>query len=130
VKIFSRHFFFSLDSSSQKMATATRRFFSRKLAELNEAKTSTSTLSTSSSSSSLSSQAAGGAAGATGKDFLKDLDEDLRKVYGEGIQQRNLRAEEVRTKSKVVKHMTSSDIMASSVNHDVIMGDVDFGHFF
>jgi len=112
------------------MATATRRFFSRKLAELNEAKTSTSTLSTSSSSSSLSSQAAGGAAGATGKDFLKDLDEDLRKVYGEGIQQRNLRAEEVRTKSKVVKHMTSSDIMASSVNHDVIMGDVDFGHFF
>jgi len=59
------------------MTTATKRFISRKLAELNEVKVGTS------------------------KD-IKELDEELQRTHGEGYQQRSAKAEEVRLKTKVI----------------------------
>lgn len=56
------------------MTTAAKRFVSRKLAELNEGK---------------------------GSREIKDLDEELQKTHGEGINIRAFKSEEVRTRIKV-----------------------------
>jgi len=84
------------------MATATKRFFSRKLAELNEGKSSTSSSGSGGSNGGGSNGNGGnGGVGSSLKD-LKDLDEDLKKTMGEAIQQRILKAEEVKAKTKVM----------------------------
>ena len=85
------------------MATATKRFFSRKLAELNEGKSSTSSSGSGGGSNGGGSNGNGGNGGVgSGLKDLKDLDEDLKKTMGEAIQQRILKAEEVKAKTKVM----------------------------